>query len=192
MREREIRVIPISIDAKALEAFALDIHVLLRPFAAQTTKRRLIDLGHLLRAERDLDHVLDRLAMTIPSRNVRREIAALRMGLVHEILQDLVERMPQVNRAIGIRRAIVQDERTSVLVLFEHLMVNVDVVPKLKTGRLILREIASHRKISFGQIHGFFVTVRHDMTFLERSFRVFAEINYLIITRNYAQNYYNE
>jgi hypothetical protein len=30
------------------------------------------------------------------------------------------------------------------------------------------------------------------MTFLERSFRVFAEINYLIITRNYAQNYYNE
>lgn len=114
------------------------------------------------------------------------------MGLVHEILQDLVERMPQVNRAIGIRRAIVQDERTSVLVLFEHLMVNVDVVPKLEASRLILREVASHRKISFGQIHGFFVTVRHDMTFLERSFRVFAEINYLIITRNYAQNYYNE
>lgn len=85
-----------------------------------------------------------------------------------------------------------QDERTSVLVLFEHLMVNVDVVPKLEAGGLILRKIASHRKISFGQIHGFFVTVRHDMTFLERSFRVFAEINYLIITRNYAQNYYNE
>ena len=117
VREREIWVIPISIDAKALEAFALDIHVLLRPFAAQTTKRRLIDLGHLLRAERDLDHVLDRLAMTIPSRNVGCEIAALRMGLVYEILQNLVERMPQVNRAIGIGRPIVQDERTSVLVL---------------------------------------------------------------------------
>lgn len=85
-----------------------------------------------------------------------------------------------------------QDERTRVLVLLEHLMVNVDVVPKLKTRRLILREITAHRKIGFGQIHGFFVTVRHDMTFLERSIWVFTEINYLIITRNYAQNYYNE
>ena len=72
-------------------------------------------------------------------------------------------------------------------------MVNVDVVPKLEAGRpIFLREIASHRKNNFRQIHGFFVTVRHERDLLERSFRVFCEINYLIITRNYAQNYYNE
>ena len=54
--------------------------------------------------------MLDRLAVAVPTRHIRGEVPALGMAFVHEVLQHLVEGVADVDGAVGIRRAIVQDE----------------------------------------------------------------------------------
>ena len=159
----QIRVIPVGVDAQALEAIALDADVFGRPLAAQTAQLGLRRFLHLIRAQSDLDHMLDRLAVAVPTRHVRGEVPALGMAFVHEVLQHLVEGVADVDGAVGIRRAIVQDEGLAVLVLLENLFVDVLLLPLLKPFRLGCRQVAPHREIRLREIHGVLVRVRHEI-----------------------------
>ena len=159
----EVRMIPVGVDAKALEAVTLDADVLRCPLAAQTAQLGLRRFLHLIRAQGDLDHMLDRLAVAVPTRHIRGEVAALGVAFVHEVLQHLVEGMADVDGAVGVRRAIVQDERLAVLVLLENLFVDVLLLPLLKPFRLGCRQVASHREIRLREIHGVLVRVRHEI-----------------------------
>ena len=81
-------MLPIAIHAQALEVVALHVDELFCPLAAQTAHRRL----RLARAIFSVPSVfstimLDRLAVAVPTRNIRREIAALRVRLNHEVFQ---------------------------------------------------------------------------------------------------------
>ena len=80
---------------------------------------RLRELGHLLGAELLFHLMLDRLAVAVPTGHVRREIAALGMGLHDEVLEDLVEGVADVDGAVGVRGAVMQDERLAVAVTLE-------------------------------------------------------------------------
>ena len=159
----EVWMIPVGVDAKALEAVALDADVLRCPLAAQTAQLRLRRFLHPIGAQGDLDHMLDRLAVAVPTRHVRGEVAALGVAFVHEVLQHLVEGMADVDGAVGVRRAIVQDEGLAVLVLLENLFVDVLLLPLLKPFRLGCRQVASHREIRLREIHGVLVRVRHEI-----------------------------
>ena len=156
-------MIPVGVDAQALEAIALDADVFGRPLAAKTAQLGLRRFLHLIRAQGDLDHMLDRLAVAVPTRHVRGEVPALGMAFVHEVLQHLVEGVADVDGAVGIRRAIVQDEGLAVLVLLENLFVDVLLLPLLKPFRLGCRQVASHREIRLREIHGVLVRVRHEI-----------------------------
>ena len=156
-------MIPVGVDAQALEAIALDADVFGRPLAAQTAQLGLRRFLHLIRAQGDLDHMLDGLAVAVPTRNVRGEGPALGMAFVHEVLQHLVEGVADMDGAVGIRRAIVQDEGLAVLVLLENLFVDVLLLPLLKPFRLGCRQVAPHREIRLREIHGVLVRVRHEI-----------------------------
>ncbi len=159
--EREIRMIPIGVDTQALEAIALNVHVLLGPLVAKTAKRGLIDFGHFLGAELLLDHVLDRLTMAVPTGDIRSIEAALSMAFDNEVLQDLVEGVANVDGAVGIRRTIMQNERLAVLVLLENLPIQVLLFPLGQTLGLPGREVSLHREIGLGKVHCAFIRVSH-------------------------------
>ncbi len=87
-------MIPIGVDAEALEAFALHVDVLLGPFAAELAQLRLRGRRHLVGAEGLLDHVLDGLAMAVPSGDVGSEVPALRMAFATKSLRILLNEWP--------------------------------------------------------------------------------------------------
>lgn len=64
-------MLPIAIHAQALEVVALHVDELFCPLAAQTAHRRLRQLAHFLGAELLFDLMLNRLAVAIPTRNIR-------------------------------------------------------------------------------------------------------------------------
>ena len=183
-REREVRMLPIGVHAEALEALALHVDVFLGPFAAEAAQRGLVDLGHFVGAESLLHHMLDGLAVAVPAGHVGREEPALRMGLVHEVLEDLVEGMADMDGAVGVRRAVVQDEGLAVLVLLENLLVDMLFFPLGQTLRLALGQVSPHREVGLRQVHRFFVRVRHGCRTFPQSMCASVAINrYSIVER---------
>ena len=170
--EREVRMLPIAIHAQALEVVALHVNELFCPLAAQTAHRRLRQLAHFLGAELLFDLMLNRLAVAIPTRNIRREIAALRVRLNHEVFQDLIEGMADVDRAIRIRGAIMQDEGLAIFVLLENAMIDVLFGPLLQALRLVLRKVRPHGEVGLRQIHRLLVIVSHRVLRFLSSVRV--------------------
>lgn len=104
--------------------------------------------------------------MTVPARNIGSIEATHGLVLNDEVFKDLIEGMTDMNRAICVRRTIVQDEGCIILVLFKHLCVNVNVVPILKALRFVFRQVRTHREVGARQIHGLLVAVGHDAPFL--------------------------
>ena len=124
--------------------------------------------------------------MTVPTRHVRRKIASHAAIFDNYVLQNLVERMPNVNRPICIRRPVVQNKRLSVLVLLEHLVIQIRLVPARQTLRLVLRQPRLHLKRRLGQIHRMLVIwlfrslflffLRHNPYFLYLLFLFFCAL----------------
>ena len=107
--------------------------------------------------------MLDGLAVAVPTRNVRGEVPALGMAFVHEVLQHLVEGVADMDGAVGIRRAIVQDEGLAVLVLLENLFVDVLLSPTSQAFSARMPAGCPHREIRLREIHGVLVRVRHEI-----------------------------
>ena len=159
--ERQVRMLPVGVHAQALEAFALHVDVLLRPITACLANFRLRRLGELLRAHGLFDHVLNGLAMAVPAGNVGRVVAALRVAFVHKVLQNLVECMADVDRSVRVRRAVVQNEGLTVLVLLQDLMVDILLRPLRQALWLVLGQVCAHGKVGLRQVHRVLVGVRH-------------------------------
>ena len=165
MVQGEIGIVPIAQHAQALEALALQVDVLDGELAAQ-----LADLGHrrrveLLGAEHLLDLVLDRLAMAVPTGNIRRLEALHGLIALDDVLGDLVHGVADVDRAVGVRRAIVQDELVVPLVLLEHLLIDLILLPAAQALGLALRQRGPHGELGFGQVHAALVLVGHEYPF---------------------------
>ena len=88
------------------------------------------------------------------------------MGLVDEVLEDLVEGVPDVDGAVRVRRAVMQDEGLAVLVLLEHLLVDMLFLPFGQPLRLVLGQVRPHREVGLGEVHRLFVRVRHGFPYL--------------------------
>ena len=102
---------------------------------------------------------LDGQAMAIPSRNVRRIEAGKRLAFDDDVLQHLVHRMTNVDIAIRIRRAVVQDEfRTPCRGLADALVALLRL-PLRQHQRFALGQIAAHRECCIGEIQRIFLFV---------------------------------
>ena len=151
-----VRLVPGAQHAKALEFLALDVQVLFRVLAAA--------LAHhvggqflLLFAQFLFNLVFDGQAVTVPAGHVAGGVALHVARLDHHVLQDLVQRRPEVNVPVGVRGAVVQDVRPLLAGCLRHGGVGVDAFPELEHFRLALGEVGLHGKFGVGQMQGLLV-----------------------------------
>ena len=149
-------MVPVAIDAEALQLLALDVDPVLGIGAAFGAELDRIDivLVELLLAVLFLDLPLDGEAVAIPAGDVRRILAEQRLGANDHVLEDVVERVADVDVAIGIGRAIVEDELRRAGAGFTELAVKVFRLPPGEDGRLLLGEAGLHREVGLRQEDG--------------------------------------
>ena len=157
--QRLVGVIPRPDHAEPLEVAALDVHVLLRVGAAGAAEIRRAHLL-LLRPELAVDLQLDWQAVAIPAGDVRRVEAQHVVRLDDEVLEDLVERVPHVDLAVGVRRAVVEQVFLRALAGGANLAVEVHLLPAGDGVRLSRLQVRLHREGRPRQVAGVF-PIRH-------------------------------
>ncbi len=156
---RHVGPVPVAEHAESLEIPPLQVELLLRIVATGGAKSPCVQL--LADTPVLLLHLhLDRQAMAVPARHVGGVVAIQRARLDHQILQDLVHGMAQVNRAIGIRRAVMQGKARPALRDLAQLAVDVVVLPPLEHLRFASCQIGFHREIRAWEVHRTLV-IRH-------------------------------
>ena len=106
---RQVGIVPVTEHTQSLEVDTLPVDLLHRVVAARLAELRCTDLVARL-ADLLLDLQLDRQAMAVPTGHVWRMKAGQQARFHHHVLANLVDRVPHVDVAVGIRRAVVQDE----------------------------------------------------------------------------------
>ncbi|MNY15491.1 hypothetical protein D3C86_1487050 [compost metagenome] len=101
--------------------------------------------------------MLDRQAMAVPARHIGRVVAGQGLGTGDDVLEDLVDRMTDMNAAVGIGRAVVQDEFRPAFAQLPQLLIQTHVVPALQNLRLALRQAGLHRELGIRQVERSFV-----------------------------------
>ncbi len=66
-----------------------------------------------------------------------------------------------MDRAVGIRRSVMQDERAAILILFEHFPIELVALPFFETLGFLRGQVSPHREIRVRQVHSIFVIVSH-------------------------------
>ena len=107
-----------------------------------------------------LDLPLDRQPMAVPAGDVIGVEAEHLLAPRHHVLEDLVERMPDMDVAIGVRRTVVEDESRPALRRRAQPAVEIATVPALEDFRLFLRQAGAHREVGLGQKQRFAVIAR--------------------------------
>ncbi len=155
---RQIWMIPIAQDPQALELLALDLRILLGVCVAKPAD---LDRRHLSRFRTKIgsDLVLDRQSVAIPSRHVRCLKALHALEAHEDILQRLVDHMPDVDVAICERRAVVQDPFGRMRSRDQQALVQVHLLPQLQPLGLVLHELGFHGEGRLGQVERFFVAL---------------------------------
>ena len=164
--ERQIGVVPVAEHAQTTEAGLLELDVLDSELVAELTNLGRGGLVELLGAELLLDLVLDRLAVAVPTGDIRNLITLHHPVAVDHVLGDLVHGVADVDRAVGVRRTVVQHELLMTLVLLQNLLVDLVVLPVLESLGLGLGKTGTHGKTGFGQIHRLLVLVCHGTPFI--------------------------
>ena len=164
--ERQIRVVPVAEHAQAAETGLLQLDVLDSELVAELADLSRGGLVELLGAELLLDLVLDRLTVAVPTGDIGNFAALHHPVTVDHVLGDLVHGVADVDRAVGVRRAVVQHELLVTLVLLQNLLVDLVVLPVLESLGLGLGKTGTHGKSGFGQIHRLLVLVCHGTPFL--------------------------
>ncbi|MNN49395.1 hypothetical protein D3C81_1639190 [compost metagenome] len=90
------------------------------------------------------DFVLDRQTVAVPARNIRRIETRQGLRADDHVLENLVQRMTDVNRAVGVRRAVVQYELRTILANLAQLSVQANAVPALQNLRFALGQAGLH------------------------------------------------
>ena len=93
---------------------------------------------------------LDRQAVAIPARHVGRIKARERFAFDDDVLEDLVHRMADVDVAVRIGRAVVQNEFWQSLFRFAYFLIALQFVPAQKHLRFAFGHVAAHRKCGVG------------------------------------------
>jgi hypothetical protein len=147
-RHRQVRVLPLAEDAEPLELVALDSDVLLGVSPARAAEG---EGGHLalLRPEVPVDFSISPWQSQPGGKGI---LAEHRPAAHHHVLQDLVEDGPEVDVAVGVGRAVVQDEAGTALAGGADPAVEVVLLPLRQPLRLGLRQVGLHGEVRPGQV----------------------------------------
>ena len=158
---RGVGVVPVADDAEPLEFLALHVEPARRVGAALLAERhhrggiaeiRLrLALGAVVLL---LDLPFDRQAVAVPARHVVGIEAEHLLALGHHVLQDLVQRMPDMDVAVGVGRPVMQHEFGAATRACAQFAVEVHLIPALEDLRLALRQAGAHREFRLRQEQG--------------------------------------
>ena len=112
--------------------------------------QQLVDLLRLDQFGHDL--VLDGQAVAIPSGHVRRIAAVEPRGLDRDVLEHLVHQVAEMDRAVGVGRAVVEPVRWFARSGGAHFFVEPDLLPALECRGLVLHQIRLHGEAGLGEI----------------------------------------
>src|SRR6185437_1053666 len=154
---------PVAQHAEALEIRALQVDLLRRIVAAMLAETFRIDLVADL-AVFLLDRDLDRQAMAIPTRHVRRAEAGHQLRAHHDVLEDLVDRVAEVDLAVRVRRTVVQDERVRALSgALLQFGITLRRFPIGQHRGLASGQVGLHRETGLRKVDGLLVVAAHAM-----------------------------
>ncbi|MND95901.1 hypothetical protein D3C80_881680 [compost metagenome] len=137
-----VRVVPVTQHTQADELGLLPFDLLGGIGAAQLAGL----IGAQVLAVSHFNLVLDRQTVAVPARYVRGIETGQGLGTDNHVLENLVQRMTDVNLAVGIGRAVVQHELRTILANFAQLLVQANAVPALQNLRFALRQAGLHRE----------------------------------------------
>ena len=151
-----IGVLPVAQNADALEALHLHVDIVLGELVAGGAE---LGHGHGLAVELVLldDGALDGHAVVVPAGDIGGVIAPHGIGAGDEVLDGLVQGVAHVQAAVGEGGAVVQGEAGLALVLLQHLVVQVHIVPALEHPGLPVGQTGPHGEVGLGQVDGLVV-----------------------------------
>ena len=153
-------MIPVTDNAQTLKLGSLGVYVLQCELLALVAEVLVADLMSVQTKSGNC-LTLDRQTVGIPARHIRR-LEACNILVTHdEVLEDLVQCVTQMQIAVCVRRAIVENKERLALVFLHHCMVNILFLPLLQKFRLALRKTRAHRKIGLRKIDCLVVILRH-------------------------------
>ena len=144
-------MLPIAQDAEPLKLLTLNRVKLLRILPAEFADGRSIERLFLV-AEFFEDLMFDRKAMAVPPWHIGHLVARHRLRFDDDVFENLVQRVTDMNAAIGIGRPIVQDIQWPAFPRLLNLFVQPFLLPRGKEFRLPLRQVRLHGEIGFGEI----------------------------------------
>lgn len=92
--------------------------------------------------------------MAIPAGHVIGVVAAHLERTVDDVLEDLVQRVADMDVAVGIGRTVVEDEFLAAGGGSAQFLVETHLLPALDEFRFLLRQAGAHREIGLRQIEG--------------------------------------
>ncbi len=118
----------------------------------------------------------DRQTVAIPTRHIGGIKTGEALGLDDDVFEDLVDRVTDVNIAVRIGGAIMQNERRLARFGAANSAVEILIVPTFQHVGFALGQIATHRKLGFRKIQGVFI-VAHQSWVPFFSKRVLGKLN---------------
>ena len=153
---RGVARVPIPEHAEALELAGLDgqpMRGIGAAFGAELQDRHGVLVAAGL-AVFLLDLPLDGQAVTVPPRDVEPVEAGHLAAAVDDVLQDLVERMADMEVAVGVGRAVMEDEFFPPPGGFADALPDPHAGPAGEDGRLLFRQVPAHGKGRRREEHG--------------------------------------
>ena len=155
---RRIGMRPVALDAEPLEFLALYIEPVFGvgpAFLPKGNHRRRIGKIRLCFVLRSVvlffDFPFDREAVAVPSRDIVRIVAEHLLAARDDILQNLIEGVPDMDIAIGVGRTVMQDEFVAAFRGRAELPVQIALFPASQDLRLALRQARTHGKFGLRQ-----------------------------------------
>ena len=99
-----------------------------------------------------LDLVFDRQAVAVPTRDIRCIETGQRLRADDDVLENLIDRVANVDVTVGIGRTVVQNEARAPFRRFADLFIELLLLPVCDPLRLALGEIAAHGKRCIRQV----------------------------------------
>ena len=155
LRHGQVGICPAAKDAEAFKLRPLEIDVLLRVLAAGATDGDGVHV-QLFAAELLVDLDFDGEAVAVPAGDVGGVKAGHGLGFDDEVLDALVESVAEVDGAVGVWRAVVEDVLGCAGAGVANLAVQVFALPCGEASGLVERQVSLHGKGRLRQIESGF------------------------------------
>ena len=174
-----VGVLPLAQHPQPLELAGHFCHIalgVLPAFAAELGGGHLLPFHALILQDRRLNGQ----AMGIPAGDVGGAEARHVLGLHDKILQDLVEGGTDVDVAVGVGRAVVEDKAGLALVALYHLVIKVFLLHGFEHVGLPLGQGRPHGELGLGQVYGG-VVVHSNVSFMRNLFLFQLSLSKMIL-----------